>query len=168
MFAQAVCGLDYFSSDVKAQLYSLVKRTTEPRCGQVGQDKADAAQGGWFATKDTRQAMSDWSTQLSLIHNNIDPGFGVLAVAGKVSSPMMFVFKTTSSGHINREPSEVKADGSVYCYQNEPQPQNSYVQGNGSGKILIELDNNKLLKVEYLSGKCSNSETLASSTSYYR
>lgn len=164
--ANAVCGLDYFESSAKTQLYSLVKRTQEPRCGQIGQDKANTAQGSWFATQDRQQGFNNWNMGLSFVHNNIYPDVGVLAVGGTVSSPSLFTFSPKQSGNTNREPSDIKANGQVYCIQNE----STSVQNStpGTGKVLVQLINNTTLKVEYQTGSCAGSESFSNPTTYYR
>jgi hypothetical protein len=167
-YPNSVCALDYFDSASKAQLYTLLKRTQAPLCGQVGNDKANTAQGAWFATKDSQQAMSDWNTQLGLVPNNLNPDMVSLAVAGTVGQPSLFQFKPVHSGTINRIPSEVTASATVYCFQNEMQPKNSFLTSQGSGKFLMQLIDNKTLKVEHKDGSCSASEAFISPTTYYR
>ena len=58
------------------------------------------------------------------------------------------------SGKINREFSQVKPDGNIYCYQaadvgkvNEPIP---------TGKILVQLTSDRQLKIEHQSSECGN------------
>ena len=165
----AVCGLDYFTATVKAQLYNLLSRSVEPRCGTVGQDKAGTAQGGWFSTQDIQTAMNHWDTHLALLHNNFDPTMGELTVAGTISQPAIVFFTPTHSGLIDREPSEVTADGKVYCYQSDPSSHDQRMSMVPvDGKYLLELLSNKHLKIEYQSGSCTDNEAFATPTDYYR
>lgn len=164
----AACGMDYFNSAAKSQLLAKVRRTVEPRCGEVAQDQAGTAQGGWFATQDVQQSQSDWNSHLALVHHDIDPSVGVLAVGGKISTPMVFFFKPTHSGNINREPSEVKPDNSVYCYQNDNNQGTISNSSNPSGSVILELTDDKTMKVEHQDKACANISTFANPTIYYR
>jgi len=161
----AVCGLDYFTPDAQAQLYTLVKRTAAPRCGQIGQDKANTLQGDWFATNDHSNAMTEWNKHLSIIHNNVDPTVGELAVGGTLGAPAIYLFNPTHSGTTNHEPGETAA-GKIYCYQNET----TSVQNNqpGNGKILLQLISNHEMKAEDKTGACTSNEAFESPTTYYR
>lgn len=161
----AVCPLDYFDSATQTKLYTLVKRTTEPRCGTIGQDKANTAQGGWYGTNDKQRALQDWNGQLALVHNNIDPSIGLLGVGGKISQPAKVAFKPRHSGTTNREPSETTA-GTVYCYQDEGLLENN--SNPASGTYLIELVDNNTLKVAYQASSCGTSANLSNPTLFYR
>ena len=161
----AVCALDYFSADAKSQLYALIKRAQEPRCGQIGQDKPGTLQGGWFATNDYSQGYSQWNKQLSLVHNNIDPSVGEMAIGGTITDPSVYAFNPKHSGTLNREPSETKAD-TIYCYQSEAT--DAMDVSASPGKILMELINNYQMKAEHQSGSCGASESFSSPTTYYR
>lgn len=163
----AVCPLDYFSPELQTQLYSIVKRTGSSRCGIVGQDVAGTIQGDWFSTTDLQQGMSDWNTNLSFVHHNIDPTVGVVGVAGVISSsPMAMMYHPAQTGSINLEPSLTKI-GSIYCYQND----SSINLGNSTsptGKVLVELTNATTLSVEHKDGACGQTETFTNPTTYYR
>src|SRR2546429_911441 len=162
----ATCGLDYFNSTARATLLAKVMRTVEPRCGEVAQDKSGTAQGAWFATQDTQQSMSDWNSHFSLIHHDIDPTLGLIGVGGKISSPMVLLFIPTHSGIVNREPSEITPSSTVYCYFS-----NSTKYGTSSpatGSTVLQLVDDKTMKIEHQDRSCSSSSTLTTPTTYYR
>ena len=168
--SNAACGINYFNTSAKAQLLAKIKRTAEPRCGEVAQDKAGTAQGGWFATQDVQQSQVDWNSHLALIHHDIDPTIGILAIGGKISSPMAFFFKPTHSGNINREPSEITPGSSVYCYQNNVANNQSTISNNSNptGSVVLQLTDDKTMKVAHQEGNCSANPTISNPTTYYR
>jgi hypothetical protein len=164
----AVCGLDYFTPDAKAALFTKVPRTTEPRCGQIGQDARGTAQGDWFSTQNLQQGMSDWSTNLSLAHDNIDPSIGIVGVAGQIGgAPATYRYHPTTSGIMNLQPSQLKPGSTTYCYSDNA-TDISHGGTAPSGKILIQLIDASTMKVEHQDGACGASEQLHSSTTYYR
>jgi hypothetical protein len=67
------------------------------------------------------------------------------------------------SGFINREPSEVRADGNTYCY--EPQDNLWFTVG---GKILVQLIDDHTLKVEHKEGSCNDNESFITPFVYER
>ena len=163
----SVCPVDYYTPAIQAKMYALVKRTAEPRCGEIGQDKKDTLQGGWYSHKDPEEARTDWNSHLTLAHNSGNPGVGVLAVAGKIAQPYVYNFTPKHAGTINREPSETKA-GTVYCYQHEGNRRFSNGTMAGEGKTLFKLIDNHTTQVEYKTGLCSADEALSKPTTYYR
>lgn len=163
----AVCGLDYFTDELKAQLYAKVRRIGEPKCGDVGQDKADTLQGSWFAHKDPEKARTDWNSHFTLAHSSDDANKGVLAVAGKIADPFLYAFNPTHTGTINREPSETTA-GTVYCYQHDGDRRFENGSMAGEGKVLLKLIDNHQMQAEHKSGTCATNETFSNPTTYYR
>lgn len=162
----AVCPLDYFTPTLKTQLYAMVKRDGDPKCGEAYQDKANTLQGGWFAHKDPNQAKTDWSSHLSLVHHS-QTGIGSLAVAGTIADQFMYTFAPAHSGTINREPSETTT-GPVYCYQHEGNQRMPNGRIAGTGKVLLKLIGNHTMQIEHLSGTCMANETFSAPTTYYR
>lgn len=163
----AVCPLDFFTKDVQTKMYALIRRTGEPRCGQIGQDKANTLQGTWYSMEDPEQAKVDWNSHLTLAHTSDDPSEGVLAIAGKIADPASYFFTPTHEGAINREPSETTA-GTVYCYQHDGDRRRSNGSFAGEGKTLLKLTDNHTMQAEHKSGSCSNGESFSSPTTYYR
>jgi hypothetical protein len=165
--ADSVCGLDYFAEPIKSQIYALVRRVGSPKCGEIGQDKANTLQGSWFAQKDPEKARTDWNSHLTLGHTSENANKGVLAIAGKITDPAMYTFSPKHNGTINLEPSETKA-GTVYCYQHDGNRRFSNGSMAGAGKTLLKLTDNRRMQAEHKSGTCTGSETLTNPTSYYR
>lgn len=163
----AVCPLDYFTDDLKKQLYAKVKRDGQPKCGQAYQDKADTLQGGWFAHQDPMKAKTDWSSHFSLTHNSLENGIGQVAVSGKIADQFMYRFTPRHDGTINREPGETTA-GAVYCYQHEGDKRFPNGRMAGDGKILLKLLDNHRMQIEHQAGACTANESFLKPTSYYR
>jgi hypothetical protein len=167
-----LCPADLFDPATRAALEARFGesdgsplRTIEPRCGSVVQDVAGTAQGNWYkdapsATHDwSDPATSTWSQQLALVHDNVDPTGAVISIGGTIGPaahwPGFPFFTPTHSGTVNREFSEVTADGNVYCYS-------------GPGRILIRLLNDSTLSVEQQAGDCSSPVAFVTSTTYAR
>lgn len=163
----AVCPLDYWTEPLQTQLYAVVTRTAEPRCGEAYVDKAGTLQGGWFAHKDPEKARSDWASHFSLTHNSVETGVGQVAVAGTIADHFMYRFTPKHNGTINIEPSETKA-GVIYCYQHEGNRRFPNGRMAGSGKVLLELRDDHQMRLEYKPGTCSRSEAFTNPNTYYR
>ncbi len=145
-----VCPLDYFTANVGAQLKFLLgsgdaKRTIEPICGEVAQDKAGTAQGVWFVKGTSNTYPED--QHISLVHDNINPLQGVFSVGTSMSksglSPGAYYFIPEGSGLVNRDFMDVKPDGNVYCYETEAK-----FGGKSSFIILMQLATPTTLTVE--------------------
>ncbi|MBI2451187.1 MAG: peptidoglycan-binding protein [Parcubacteria group bacterium] len=159
------CPIDYFPSPLKEQLYEKFDREVPPRCGEVMQDKAGTIQGNWKA-----QGQPDSLNDLILmgiVHNNTDPSIGVIGVAGVIANHGSIDFTPQYKGLVNREPSEVKADGQIYCYQSGSHQQVSSAKPI-SGRILMQLQNNQTLKIEHQEISCSENLIFNSPTVYKR
>lgn len=166
--ANSVCPIDYFTPELKDQLYALVKRAGEPRCGEIGQDKKDALQGSWFAHKKHREAQTDWNSHFTLAHHSLDSAVGVLAVAGKISQqPLSYNFTPRHEGVVNREPAETVA-GTLYCYQHDNNTYFTNGTAPGTGKVLLRLVDNHTMQAEHKTGNCGADERFSNPTTYYR
>lgn len=163
----AICGLDYFVEPIKSQIYAKVKRSGEPKCGDIGLDKKDTLQGSWFAHKDPEKARTDWNSHFTLAHDSNDTSIGVLAVAGKIADPFIYNFTPAHDGVINREPSETTI-GTVYCYQHSGNRRFDNGTFAGEGKVLLKLTDNHTMQAQHKDGSCGDNETLSSPTTYYR
>jgi hypothetical protein len=170
-YAHIMCPFDLYAGSLKQQFYdklggideknltrsSFKPRTIEPICGTVNQNIVGTIQGMWFGEgwkkRDDKNFVDD-TRQFSFLHWNIDPTYAEIGNAGEITNgradQVQFIAKHT--GTIDREPSEVKADGKVYCY--------NFL----SGKVLTQLVDDRHLRLEYKSGPCEISETL---TKYY-
>ncbi len=104
---------------------------------------------------------------LGIAHDNRDPSIGVIAISGMLASHGAIDFTPQHSGLINREPSEVKADGQIYCYQS-----GSYDQVSSapviSGRILLQLLSDGSLRAERQNLSCASSYFFSSPMTYKR
>lgn len=121
-----VSPLDYAAADVRAliepKLGSLdgrVRRTAEPRAGTVFHDLAGTAQGNWFTPGTSFMNTQDFSPWLALLHDYVDPAVPIFSMGSSVRGLRLglYAFAPETSGTVNRDFSEVKPDGQVYCYE---------------------------------------------------
>ncbi len=143
-----VCPLDYFSEGIRTQLKSLLgssdkKRTIEPVCGEVAQDKPVTAQGVWFVKGTSETHPED--LHLALVHDNIDPAKAVFSVGTSINGlpSGTYSFNPASSGFINRDFKDILDDGKVYCY--ETQGGKSYTQYIA---VILQLTSPTTLRIE--------------------
>lgn len=141
------CFLDYYPSAQKNQYYELLrgpnggKRIKEPRCGTVEVDISGTAQGVWFYNLVGQVQGED--PHLALAFDNIETDKQVFSVGNSASSAGIssgrYSFVPKSSGKVNRDFSQVSADGSVYCYD---------TKNNGASKaILLTLPTAEKLRI---------------------
>ena len=158
----AVCPLDYFSSEVKTELFSRVgddtfygfkARTVEPVCGQVEQDKPGTAQGVWFVEGTKKTYPED--QHLALVHDNYDPTRGVFSVGQAMQksglSSNTYYFDPEEGGLVNRDFSDIKPDGKVYCFEIKERsfsPQSEVLKT----VIILELTSDTAMHMEKKSG----------------
>jgi len=173
-YAHIMCTFDLYTGSLKKQFYdklgtvdskftdsSFIKRTIEPICGTVNQNIVGTIQGMWFGegwkNRKDKNNPED-SRQFSFLHWNIDPTYAEIGNAGEISNgqPDQVTFLPNHSGTIDREPSEVKADNKIYCYNFR------------DGKILTQLVDDRHLRLEYQSGFCERSETFKKYFNYER
>lgn len=167
-YAHAFCLFDLYSGELKKSFYSkfggrittgtgnsknsvMASRTIAPVCGEVNQDIVGTLQGMWFGGPvKTGESLEFQGKGLAFLHNNIDPNQGEISVGGEITGNAgIIMFKPNHVGLFNREPSEVRADGNIYCYGTDQ-------GGTGlSGKILVQLIDPHHLKVEHLVGTCT-------------
>ncbi len=194
-YAHNYCTFDLYSGDLKSQFDAkfgsyesasskdssgktvitgtpvFKARSVQPVCGTVNQDIVGTLQGMWFSQKpNINDKNVEASGQgISFIHYNIDPTIGEIVVGGELSNNIAgtLQFTPTHSGTINREPSEVKADGLIYCYPGNIQTQDA--QNNSfNGKILVQVIDDHHIKVENQTGTCSASEALSNPYNFAR
>ncbi len=150
------CFLDYYNIAQKNSFYDLLrgpwggKRTKEPRCGTVDVDIVGTAQGIWFYNLSGQVQNED--PHLALVFDNMETENQVFSVgnsatnAGIPSGAYNFIPK--SSGMINRDFSQVTADGLVYCYETNNN------RDAGNKKILLSMPSAEKLYLEGSSGSC--------------
>ncbi len=119
------CAIDYYPPDKRDQLLARLgdyfgerPRTIEPICGEVEQDEPGTAQGKWYRAG-TAVELSPEDPHLALVHDNVDPSRGVFSVGTSVPGlgPNAWFFAPQPSGGVNRDFSQVTADGTIYCYE---------------------------------------------------
>lgn len=147
-----VCPFDYFPSNMKNKFLSQMadydnsslKRTVDPLCGQYMQDIAGTAQGVWFPP-DTKEINEN--AAISLVHNNALAekaafSFGTESKLGV--DPIVYYYDPKTTGNINRDFKDIKADGQTYCF--EP----GALTGTMSWpfRIILQLSSETTLKIE--------------------
>lgn len=166
-----VCPLDLFETQVKESLYAklgngMVNRTIEPLCGQVAQDVPGTAQGNWITGGGDLDSPETWSKTIALVHDNFDPAIGIASIGGAIGDAQQIAFRPKRSGAINREFSEVKPDGNIYCYFSDANSGSGF--SNASNRLLIELTSETSLKAEVQTDSCSDSVLFSKPTTYER
>jgi len=164
--ARAVCFLDYYPAKLKKKFYGFlgnhdlsIKRTVEPRCGQIAQDVAGTAKGAWLYQV-TGWFLGREDDQLALVNDNIEPQYQVVSMGaaglskGIPSGRWPFIPQT--SGQVNRDFSQVKPDGKVYCYDDDRQ----------EAKMLITMPSATKLRVGTMTGPCPATPTKADMGDY--
>lgn len=158
-----VCGLSYYADgSVKTSQFEKVKNTKLtnglPDCGSNMWDKAGTLSGNWVLPNTPTGPVPDQQS-IVFIPLNTDPSQvdvdwgGTIAPADRITAPM------TYSGTTNRDPSQVTADGQIYCYSGG---------SNDNGRVIAQLVNNTTIKVEHQSGGCTSSRAFSSPTTYVR
>jgi hypothetical protein len=135
-----VCPLDVFEAGAGDPLRPLLgtpdgrRRTVQPTCGEYMQDQRGTAAGNWSGAGDP--------TRVALVHDPVDPSVGVISLNTPFQRWGLWRFTATHSGAVNREPREVTADGTVYCYEGFTaggmSPAIVLVQGSGTDGLRIE------------------------------
>jgi len=173
-FAWAFCFFDLYNGslkegyDAKFSRYdkhtdTFIPRTVEPVCGQIVQDVPGTVQGDWFyGPKENGQ---DYTNNLALVHDNLDPGIAVVSVGGIVSKDGKMMFFPRHAGFINREFSEIMADGGTYCFQDEDRLSGGYLI---PGKFIARLMDDHTLQIEHQDGDCSGTEEFLNPFTYHR
>jgi len=158
--------INYFTPEVKKVLESKTgnvfgtkMRTAPPIGGTYMQDIAAAAQGNWFTGGKYHRTTTDLSPFLGLAHDYTDPAQPMMAIGNSVKGMTMGLYSFTlqSTGKINRDFPDVKADGSIYCYDNflSGQSAGGMPLGKANGILLMSLTSETTLKLEFVSGgKC--------------
>jgi len=166
--SRAVCFLDYYPAKLKEEFYGFlgnddlsIKRTVEPRCGRIAQDVAGTAKGAWL------YQVTGWFTgveedHLALVNDNIEPQYQVVSMGaaglskGIPSGGWRFIPQT--SGQVNRDFSQVKPDGKVYCYDD----------GRSEDKVLVTMPSTTKLRVGTTTGPCTGTLTMGDYVEFNR
>ncbi len=169
---KVVCPFDDFTSEIREiQLarvadYDGQPRTAKPLCGEVMQDIPSTAQGNWYAGE--RGARTNWSQELALVHDNVDPALAAISIGGIVASPGVWLFRPESTGLINRDFSDVSADGRTYCYQGAMTDEGGQTPAPFPGRLLISLTSDTQMLVEQQDGGCADGVAFIDPVTYQR
>ncbi len=174
------CGIDYFTQALQNELYNHMGdyssrggfqlRSAYPRCGTIAQDINGTAQGDWANPTRANSTYPDAGV-FALMHDAVIPSTLTFSLGGSaipgLYTDTWLTFKTATSGYVNRDFSNVTANGHVYCYDNL---QNEYGNSNPSGIIIMQLINSSTLRIEYQNnGYCSSSNSFTNNhVDFYR
>lgn len=167
-YAHIICLFDLYTGDLKDQYYSkfgfynikegFKARTIEPLCGQVNQNVVGTIQGMWYMGNENEEGLEWQGKGLAFVHDNLNPKTGAISIGGTIREPEIIYFEPTHTGNTNREPSEITADGKIYCYTEREE----------GYKILVELIDNTHMKVEHMNGSCDTNNVFKNPYTYQR
>ncbi|MBS3127005.1 hypothetical protein J4228_02455 [Candidatus Woesearchaeota archaeon] len=152
-----VCPLDYFSPSVSSIYRSRLGGygfsqssnaiITSPTCGKVIQDISGTAKGNWFAPGIDTTRFGHEPPHLALVQGHIDQEVQAFSNGDSTKNSGLdfglYYFTPQDSGLVNRDFSQVKPDGNVYCYNTK----NNYNKDQPT-TILIQLADLETLKIE--------------------
>jgi hypothetical protein len=159
------CAFDYYKEPMKQQFYDLINRV-DGSCGRVMQDIPNTLKGNWFHEDANLEYVVDWNVYLAFVDHYEDPSIQVVSVAGIFTEPSLFKFIPKTSGEINREFSQVTADGNIYCYEGADVIR--HFEAVPFGKILVEMIGDETLQIEYQTSSCTGSESFTNYAVYHR
>ena len=148
-----VCPIDYFTPGPKSAMEAMLgrfdgghARTMAPLCGQYNQDVPDTARGFWYFPGAPNVPEDP---HLALIFNNDYAPWETISVGTSLPNhtPAFFTFIPTHSGLVDREFSDITADGHVYCYDTFYDPVGQL--GAYAGTIVIlQMTDSTTLRIE--------------------
>lgn len=152
----AVCGLDYFSGNLKTTLKERLGGQirdgviSNADCGKVVQDLPGTAMGVWV-TPDTQEIHHD-PPHMALVHDNIEPQYLVFSLGdstSKIGLPAgKYIYLPKEEGLVNRHFKDVKPDQQVFCFETE---EVLYSQGRkSSAVILLTMSDAEKLRISKL------------------
>ena len=169
---KVVCPFDGFTPEARAEQMSRIggydrqPRTVEPLCGEVMQDVPGTAQGNWFTG--SFDGHVDWSKELSLVHDYIDPTKSAISVGGTIVESGLWLFDAEDAGTVNRDFDQVVPDGRVYCYQGAVSTQGGQSPTVLPGRLLISLTSETELLAERQDGNCDGLPLFVDPVTYQR
>ena len=138
-----VAASDYFAEPAASQIAPRVgsfdgktRRTLAPIGGSIAVDVPGTAMGFWF---NASQPTYPEVPHLAISPDNVDPTRVAFSIGSSLPGWVRGIvwFTPTSSGTVNRIPSQVTADGLTYCYE-----------GSGPWVILAKLVDATTLRLE--------------------
>ncbi|PKB64020.1 MAG: hypothetical protein BZY80_04360 [SAR202 cluster bacterium Io17-Chloro-G2] len=154
------CPLDGFTPQARAEQigrmggYDGRPRTHAPVCGRVMQDVPGTVQGNWFTG--SFDGHTNWEQEMALVHDHIDPTLAAISIGGSVMDMGVWLFPPEQRGLINREFSQVKPDGRIYCYQGGLSSEFGQKYPEFPGRLLIRMETEESMSVERQDGSCEN------------
>ncbi|MCH8989907.1 MAG: hypothetical protein IIA92_14025 [Chloroflexi bacterium] len=173
LMLKITCPFNGFTAEVRERQlsrmgdYDLQPRTAEPRCGEVMQDIPGTAQGNWWYAGQT-VVQTAWNRQLALVHDNVDPSLAAISIGGIVTGTGVWLFRPESSGRINRDFSDVTADGQTYCYHGAMTDDSSQTKTPFPGRLLVALNSDTEMLVERQDGGCADGAAFVDPVTYRR
>ena len=152
-----ICPIEMFEESVKEEIYGKIKRTVEPRCGEVMQDVPGTLQGNWFHGQGEADMPDNWEKELALAWDNHEGLKQVFSIGGVFTQAGRLMFAPETSGLVNREFNTVQ-DDEIYCYEGELM----------SGRILVQLVDENTLLIEHQTGNCEGTFEFENATRYER
>ena len=167
-----MCPFDGFTPEARVEQMSRIggydgqPRTEEPLCGEVMQDVPGTAQGNWFTG--SFGGPVDWSKELSLVHDYIDPTNSAISVGGTIMESGLWLFDSKNTGPVNRDFAQVVPDSQVHCYQGGVSTQGGQTPTIFPGRLLISLTSGTEMLVEHQGGDCSELPVFVDPVTYKR
>lgn len=159
------CAFDYYGKIMKEQFYDLIERE-DGTCGHIMQDVPNTLKGNWFHESAPAENVVEWDVYLAFVNHYEVPSIQVVSIAGIFTEPSLYEFIPKQSGLVNREFSQVTADGNIYCYQSESVIREWETKPRG--KIIVQLIDDETLKIEHQSGACTGKFSLRNPATYMR
>jgi hypothetical protein len=134
---------EYFTEPLRTQIMAKLgnyngklKRTIPPVGGTIAHDIAGTVQGDWM---NSPQPTFPETPHLAVVPDNVDPTIFVISMG--LSQPSFqsgqYRFTPTSTGTLNRNPSQITPDGKIYCFET-----------NTGAVVLMQLVDATTLRVE--------------------
>ncbi len=149
-----VCPIDYFTPGPKAAMEALLgrfdggyRRVTPPLCGQYNQDVVGAAKGFWYHPGYPNVPEDP---HLALIDNNAYAPLQTISVGNSLPNGggQWYIFIAASSGQMNRDFSQVTADGHIYCYDTFYDPLDQLIGAGNTPIYILQMLNSTTLQFE--------------------
>ncbi|MBI3979950.1 MAG: hypothetical protein HY331_17385 [Chloroflexi bacterium] len=155
-----VSPVGYFTPEARALFETrlasydgAVRRTAEPIAGAYMQDLPGTAQGNWFPPDvNLSIPFQQPDAFLALVHDYVSPTQPVFSVGNAVKGlpAGIYSFTPEPEGKVNRDFSQVTADGTVYCYDRflSGRTVGGLNLGNPRGIILLSMPTAVTLRIE--------------------
>mgnify|MGYP001186709217 CR=1 FL=1 len=165
---RAQCPLDWFSDDLRTELYSQrmergILADEETGCGKVFQDVVGTAKGFWYSVAPIE---GKWLNHLALVDDNVRSDHQAISVAALVADPGYWIFQKRSTGTVNRDFAQVTAGSGIHCYNTFTADSNG--PRGTTDRFLIEVVDEDTLRIEHQGGICGASLSFSNPYEYSR